>query len=328
MTEKELRDSLKSYLTPAGLPDSRREELLRTIRASSPPAHEKGEPIMFRPNKFRTALVLAAIVTVLSFTVALAAGLSGYVNYNGESVDAHGNPLPTPMPTILPTEDKSATQRDLDNLAQAILNISPADQLTHVSYTHNGASSGFTRTPAIHVDTLEELFALFPAELPTIKIPEGFAANGGSAYLLCDCDSSYELVSEETTDDGLTIRRWAIPEGEEKAEHLSFILRDAEENDISVSIYLGMGGSHYFGVDDAETVTTPDIPGMDDAILIVKPYAAELTMRRALETPVLLQGMHTLFGARGESTDTYPEMSIHVYSRTVPADVLLSMFAE
>lgn len=329
MTEKELRESLKSYLDPAGLPDSRKEALLRQIRASSPPANEKGETAMFRPNKFRTALVLAAIVTVLSFTVALAAGLSGYVNFKGESVDALGNPLPTPMPSALQTEDESiAARRDMDALAQKILNLSPADQLTCVSYAHNGGHAGSTRTPMTHVDTLEELFALFPAELPALNIPEGFTTNGGTAYLLCDGDSSYEFISEETTEDGLTVQRWCIPEGEEKAEHLSLIFSDAAENDISISINLEMSPNHYFSLDGAESVAYPEIPGMDDAILIVKPDNSRLTMRRTLDTPVVLQDTHVLSGARGESTTAYSYVTIQLYSRTVPADVLLSIFTK
>lgn len=329
MTEKELRESLKTYLAPADLPDSRKQAILAQIREEAAPAPEKGEPNMFRPNKFRTVMLVAAIVTLLSFTVAVAAGLSGYVNFKGESVDAQGNPLPTPMPLAMQTEDESiAARRDMDALAQEILNLSPSEQLTHVSYVHNGGHAGSTRTPVIHVDTLEELFAFFPAELPALNIPEGFTVSGGTAYLLCDGDSNYEFISEETTEDGLTVQRWCIPEGEEKAEHLSLIFSDAEGNDISVSINLEMSPNHYFSLDGAESVAYPEIPGMDDAILIIKPDNIRLAMRRALDTPVVLQDTHILSGPRGESTTAYPYVTIQLYSRTVPAEVLLSIFTE
>ncbi len=328
MTEKELRDSLQTHLAPADLPDHQKQALLVAIRKEAAPAPEKGDTNMFRPSKFRTALVAALIVTLLSATIAVAAGFSGYVNFKGESVDHSGRPIPTPLPPALqPSEDEFiADQRDMIALAMEIIDASPRDQLTYVSFDHNGGNSSSTSTPMVHVDTLEELFALFPAELPMPKIPEGFTVNGGSAYLLCDSDSFYEKLGEETTEEGLTIQRWRIPEGEEKAEHLHFVLGDENERDISVSINLQRNTNHFFGVDGAESVTNPDIPGMDDTLLIIWPDRVDLTMRCALEKPVVLQGTHTLFGAHGESTNSYPYVTISLYSRTVPADVLLPIY--
>ena len=98
MTEQELRQGLQAHLASADFPDCRKQALLAQLRQEGSPAREKGDAPMFRPNKFRTVLIAALIVTLLSATVALGTSLSGYVNFQGQPVDDMGTPVPTPMP--------------------------------------------------------------------------------------------------------------------------------------------------------------------------------------------------------------------------------------
>ena len=138
MTEKQLREGLQDYLASAGLPDKRREALLAAVRAEAPPPPMKGEPNMFRPNKFRTALIAAAIVTLLTFTVALAAGFSGFVNIRGEKMDMSGMLMarPTPEPSPLTATDEPET--DYFALVNDILLNAPTEYLVTASYQEDG----------------------------------------------------------------------------------------------------------------------------------------------------------------------------------------------
>ena len=293
MTEKELRDSLKSYLTPAGLPDSRREELLRTIRASSPPAHEKGEPIMFRPNKFRTALVLAAIVTVLSFTVALAAGLSGYVNMKGERVPGPDELYPQISPTPTPSLTNATTEEiDYFALVDEIIRNTPEEYMVTAHYEEDGTYTGRGRNVMLTVESYEELAELVGDDSRMLTIPEGWEFRPGYVILSCPEGSTYELVSEETTPEGITVRMYRLPEGKGIVSRYGYGLWDENHNMISVIMSLEVQCSDkHFLVEEGDKVETLAIPGMDEALLISSPNDILLTSRRTLQEPVNLLGI-------------------------------------
>ena len=320
MTEQELRESLQTHLATADLPDHRKQALLATIRAEAPPAHEKGDTPMFRPNKFRTVLIAALIVTLLSATVALAAGFSGYVNFKGQPVDDMGTPVPTP----LPMEKESKEDYMLTLRMQDLLNASPRDQLTSVTLHTENTSSGSWTQPNMTVRSLKELIALLPAEIVLPPIPEGYTFENAMVYFDCAADSAYELVRDETREDGITVKGYRIPEGKQVPSSVNYYL-SSEQGDISVSLDLYRGQGYYFGVDNAQSVETPDIPGMEEAILIIKPTSARLTMQRKLDTPISIVDPVTLHGQPDALDMTLTHLVIQLYSSTVPTDVLLSM---
>ncbi len=327
MTEKQLRESLDAYLSPAGLPDSRKQSLLARIRAEDAPPPEKGEPNMFRPNKFRTALILIAALLVLSFTVALAAGFSGYVNFQGEPVDNLPMVQPTPMPTEGPApaalSDEAFTEitnREVNTAWEYLVTISYEDE--------DGGGKGSTRGVSITAGSMEELVVMLGGAMELPRIPEGYFFRFGSVHFSCDDDSSYELVHEEFTPEGVCIRHYAIPEGEAVPTEYSLSLENAAGDIIYCWAALGFSNSqHHFGVSEEDTIQTPAVPGMDDALLISRPDSTRLSLRRTLDEPIPLWSIWPSAWERWP-IDTYETLEINVDSDTVPADVLLSMFGE
>lgn len=339
MTEKELREGLKSYLDPAGLPDSRKEALLRQIRAASPPANEKGETAMFRPNKFRTVLVLAAIVTVLSFTVALAAGLSGYVNIKGERVDMPDIVMAEPTaepPHLTPTEEP---ELDYSALTDNILQSAPEEYLVVTSYVEGESTHGSGRDLRITVETYEQLAQLVGDESLMLPIPEGFEFRPGSATLSCPADSAFELVSEEITPEGITVRMYSIPEGEAVVSSYNYNLRNANGNFLGVLMDLSMSEATYlYHVSEEDVAETIALPGMEDALLITRPDEAEVYARRPLVQPIGLWTNSHLLWESEHAIDTYDTVTFNIYSwgklvpsdwdETVLFDTILSLFTE
>ena len=313
MTEQELRKSLQTHLATADLPDSRKQALLANLRAEAPPAHAKGDTPMFRPNKFRTVLIAALIVTLLSATVGIAATFSGYVNINGEEVSA-------PKPVEIPEEIERLSQRKFDYLTS-----SPTDQLTHVFYGDVSIDPGEMGGPAMRVASLEELAALFPEEIILPTTPEDFRFTFGNVNFDCAADSNYVLVRNETTPEGLTIHGYEIPEGKRVATLASYNLKSDNGGFIIVRVMLFTGAQAIYNVEDAERYITPNIPSMDDAILIVKPDITTLNMRRKLDQPVSVVDITPGKLGKDKEIRQYHYQGIVITSSTVPTDVLLSM---
>lgn len=332
MTEQELRKSLNEYLSPAGLPDSRKQALLDQIRSEAAPAPEKGEPNMFRPNKFRTVMLVAAIVTLLSFTVALAAGLSGYVNMKGE-------PVPDPnelYPQISPTPEPSATTTPSEEinyfaLADEIILNAPEEYMVTVHYEENGTSHGRGRSKMLIVESYEELAAMVNDDSRMLSIPEGWEFRSGYVILSCPEGSAYELVSEETTPKGLTVRMYDLPKDKAVVSRYGYSLWDQNHNIIHVIMSLEVAcAERYFPVEEGDTVETLTLPGMDEALLISDPDDIILTARRTLEEPVRLREVWQNSPARVHSLlefsiDSWGEL-ITTLSESELREVVLSMF--
>lgn len=310
MTEKELRDSLQAHLAPADLPDRRKHALLAALREEAAPLVAKGDASMFRPNKFRTALVVALILTLLSATIAVATGFSGHVNFKGEPVE-NGKPI---------ASDPQLTQR-----MYSYLNTQPKDLFTHVFPQDAAGDPGLYDGAFMEVDSLEALAALLPQEVAFPRTPEGYAFSHGNVRFVCAADGAYELIRDETTKDGIIIRSYRIPEDKRVAAIANYILKAEDKSSVTVSIMLEQGNTPFFNVDNAESFQTPDIPGMDDAILIVRPASARLVMRRKLADPLTVVDYTTLQSPQGPSTMELINLTIHLYSPTAPAEVLLSM---
>lgn len=325
MTEKQLREHLQTYLAPADLPDSRKQALLRQISAA--PAKEKGEPNMFRPNKLHTVLVIAAIVTLLSLTVALATGLSGYVDYKGKPVEGYPLALATPLPTQEPAPTQEVTQEAFNAFVTELFNTASGEQMIEISYTQENSGSSTTRPARAVADSLSELEELVGTTMVLPTIPEGFVFEHAWVYLACDGDSAYELLSEETTPEGFCIRRYAIPEGKAVATDYSFVLRNAAGETILCNASLDFESDRRFGVTETDAVQTPAVPGMEEALLIAGDNGNHLYLRHTLEAPMKLW---TSFPDCWDwfPHDAYTTVDYSVTSTTVPAGILLGMFAQ
>ena len=313
MTEQQLRDGLQTHLASADLPDSRKQALLATLWAEAPPAPTKGDAPMIKPSKFRTVLIAVLILTLLSATAAVAGTFSGYVNMKGEEVSA-------PVPAEIPEEIERLSQRKFDYYAD-----SPTDQLTHVFYGDGSIDPGTMGGPSMTVDSLEELAALFPEETILPTTPEGFRFTFGNVNFSCAADSNYVLVRNETAPEGLTIHGYEVPEGKRVATLAAYNLKADDGSFIVVRVMLYVGAPSIYNVEDAERYISPDIPGMDEAILIVWPDKTTLNMRCKLKQPVSVVD-HTP-GKLGQEKELMQcnYQGIYITSSNVPADVLLSM---
>ncbi len=327
MTEKQLRERLTEYLSPADLPDGRKEALLKQIRQEDPPAPEKGDKNMFRPNKFHTVLVLAAIVSLLSFTVALAAGLGGYVNYKGERVEID---LPKVAPTPMPSEPpEGLSESEFSDLAFQIARSAPSEHMVWIFNERSGQGRG--RDAHVSADSLSELEELVGDTMLLPTIPEGYAFEWADVSLTCDYDSAYEVIREEVTPEGLKVLEHAIPEGKAVAYQYSVNLKNAAGDRIFCGAQLNYAeNEQFFSVNEEDVVQTPTVPGMDDALLITSLDAARLEMRQALDKPITLWSTHPdEWEWESYDGDTYTSANYQVDSATtVPADVLLSIYAK
>ncbi|MGN0754121.1 MAG: hypothetical protein ACI4ME_06645 [Aristaeellaceae bacterium] len=320
MTEKQLREQLQAYLAPADLPASRKEALLHQISAD--PAKERGEPDMFRPNKFRTILVIAAIVTLLSLTVALAAGLSGYVDYRGKPVEKPQMLSTTPVPP-----ENCLTEAQFDGIVNKMLNSKSDEQFVSVYYELGNTEWGATLPSTKRITSLEAVADLVGQSMRLPAVPEGFSLRHASVTLLCDAEHDYELVSEEVMANGVVIRRYIIPEGGAVVMSYSITLKNEAGDVIYCCASLLSPMDRRFRVTEADTVQTPAVPGMDEALLIAGDEGTHLYLRHTLEAPIKLC---TGFSDTWDwfPYDTYTTVDYSVASTTVPADVLLSVFAQ
>lgn len=322
MTEKELRKSLNDYLPAAGLPENRREALLAQIRAegqsAAAPLHRKGDNEMTRYGKFRVALVLAAVL-LLSMTIAVAAGMSGFVNFKGQPVDDPELIYPTIIPTSTPRPGEMTADAWHEIVEQAT--NTAWEYKVSVEYETKYGGKGTGRNVQRHVQSLEEMDALLGDRLELPDIPEGYAFLSGYVSMDCDADSAYELVHEETPAEGVVIRHYAIPEGEEIPTSYVLTLRNDAGDTIRCIVQMWNDADIYFDVAEEDVVRTPAVPGMDDALLLIKPDKTELTMRRGLDEPVYVLSEIWF-------TSVFEVMEFYVESETAPADVLLSMFGE
>ncbi len=316
MTENQLCKGLHTYLSPAVLPERRRQDLLRQIRSETPLAREKGDANMFRPTQARIALIAALVVMLLTATFAVATGFSGYVNYRGE-------PVKGSTPSQHTAEDEKLTQR-----MTSLLSASPKDQYTHVFPTGNASATGITGGPVMEISALEDILTLMPVDFTLPKSPQGYTFSHGNVHLRCAADGAYELISEEVRKDGLTRLSYRIPEDKQVATIANYVLKAEDRSSITVTISLEFSGAAFFNVDHAINVQTPDIPGMKEAILFTRPASTRLMMRRPLQTPITVVDTMTLLDEQGPSTMQLVSLSVIVHSATVPADILLGMFPD
>lgn len=332
MTEKQLRESLKDYLPAAGLPENRREALLAQIRADGTPAsaplHQKGENDMTRYGKLRVSLVLA-MVLLLSLTIALAAGMSGFVNFRGEPVEQPHMVSATPMPE----QQASGAEPEGEKLAAmftAVLNdmrLNPDDRLTILNWQDDADSaSSSVSEVCIALRSMDDL-AEFWDGVPMPAIPDGFAFFTGNAYLSCAGDSAFEPAGQETTPDGIALTYYSIPDGKAVATSCVIYLKDAQGRYVSCMMRLMHDDEDvFFKVGEENGVLTAVIPGMDEALLIASPGGNALHMSCTLEAPAEVWHTDPYMWENGMTTATYDKVRIDVQSPDLSAEELLSMF--
>lgn len=331
MTEQELRKSLQEYLAPADLPDRRKQALLARIQSDASPAPAKGDANMFRPHKFRTALLVAAIVTLLSFTVAVAATYTGFVNFKGQPVDDPLMSMPTPIPTNTPRPGE-ISEAAFNEIASREMNTHPEYMIDIIYSSPEIISNRYTERSASHdklvtVRSLEEAAALVGDVLALPRIPEGLAFHHGYVTMACAADRAYELVNEKNTPEGVIVRLYDIPTDAAIPTCVRLTLKNDAGDLIDCIVELSRRWSVFFDVAEEDVVQTPDVPGMEDAILISSADRTRLDMRRQLDEPI-----YVLYSWASWEPDFYTHfydmVEYRAESETVPADVLLSLFAE
>lgn len=331
MTEKQLRKSLNTYLSPASLPERRKQDMLRQIRSETPPAREKGEPNMIRPNKFRTVMVIAAIVTLLSFTIAIAAGFSGFINIKGEPVDMPD--VVMAQPTAGPPHLTATEEPEIDYFALVdnIILSAPAEYLAAARYVDGDSTHGSGRSIHVPVESYKQLAQLVGDDSLMLNIPEGWEFRPGNVTLACSEDSAYEVVSEETTPEGITVTLYRIPEGQAVVRSYSYNLRNAEGDLLGIMMDLSMtDAATLYHVSEEDTTESIALPGMEDALLIVRPDGPEAYARCSLAEPVGIWTDSPGSWERNRAIDTYDTatFNIHTWNGLVPGHLDENEFRE
>lgn len=321
MTEQEFRQALICSVSDAGLSPERQQKVLAAM---------KGEERTVRTsNKMKITLVLAAVM-LLGSTVALAAGIMGYVKWDGTAVE---NPYPlvasTPMPAVV-TEDPMEA---VSEATTRILNSTPQGEAVCVTYLENTRiSHGIVQD--IGVSTIEEAQQrIAPSQLPWPgHIPEGYALSYGWTNYLCSTEGTYELIDTEVTEENLRVERLRLPE--EHAVLKEYTLHFEDEKGHALTIYAEMKyntGDGYVAIEDHASVQAVQAPGMDNALLLgprESTGSQSLHMRRILDEQVMcLMPERTLLDG-AFVVDAYDEILIYVEADALTEQELLDVFAK
>ena len=170
-----------------------------------------------KPSHLRIALVLAAVIVAGMAALAVAGG-NRNVNWLGE-------PAPTERVTNavyeLSPEEQVRVQREFE-IAEAYLQA--ADEPEQITFTWPELNRGASTQIILYADDMAH-FAEVMAGAPYMpvpqRIPEGYEFVRGTVHYGQKPDTEMQLISDETTEDGLTVKRYR-----------------ADKNDIFVTFYM------------------------------------------------------------------------------------------
>ncbi len=292
-------------------------------------ASEKGE---FKVRKVSRAAIISATVVLLAMATALAAGLSGRVNWLGEiKSDPFFMPSATPMPTAAP--ETAAVAAEIDDSFYGLLDYSDDRDLIVISVSGNGAAS--TRKQMIgSMDDFKALMETAEADFPIpVRFPEGYVLKKGYVEFGCLPEGEYALASRTVHPEGFTESHYTVDPAMDfiRAYYLTFIPVGGSDDTGYVSVHVFMAPpsdprEYSFGIGEDQTARAVQAEGMEHALMIEGDRVRHLAMRKAMSSP---QTDLFLIGADADlSRETYTEYEIDVSATALTEDELLKMFAK
>lgn len=266
MTEQEFRDALKQSVGHTGLSSDRQMKVL---------ARMKGEERKVRTwNKLKISLVLA-VVLVLGMTGAVAGGL-GAVDWFGEETTPYDRRI------IGHTEDEA---RMLE------LHTASMDAVLSVVHALNGQLGDiggmFDMTCDFFASSVEEMQTWVEADGSlewVAAIPEGYELELGRVGYACHDDGRFELIEQETTEDGYQVAKFRMPE--ECRFMQNYVLRIVNDNGDTIRIMVSMHhgeGNQVFNVEEGSEVRQLTVEGKDNALFIASQTEVQLAVREQFD---------------------------------------------
>ncbi len=277
-------------------------------------------------SKGAIAAIVVAACLALSVT-AFATGLvSRVVNWQGEMIGEVEEVSVTPPPIC---EEMERIER-----TQSILDEANCVELIIVKYTdENGVtgtkSSGLSRT-LWSIEELEAALSDKGSELQLFTAPAGYELR--SAKVMYDCAEGYEytLISSETDDSGLTVKKYVLPRVGAVVSGYLIDYRDAEGASLFIMGRL-LSSDVEFTIDEDETVRSIPVDGMDSALLVEQTDGTgpvTLEMAKALAVPIPYVEKAILSGAFPTEDDIFKKAWYSVNTDSMDADALLEWISE
>ena len=292
-------------------------------------ASAKGE---FKVKKISRATIIIAAVIVLAMATALAAGLSGRVNWLGETkTDSELEPSATPIPIVEP--EKSEDTGEIDPHFYDLLDYAKDREQIILSTENEGASSSRIQM----INSIDEFNALVNGEsdfpLPG-KIPDGYVFEKGIVEFGCLPDGQYILTSETVHPEGFTEQHYAVDPSKDFVRAYNLIFRDEShigddgERHVQVSVHMTTYTDPHdftYGIFENDTAQVVQIEGMDNALLITSDEREQLVMKKMMSEP---QSDLLLLPNYEQITETYCEYRIEVFGTELTNEDLIGVFAK
>lgn len=287
---------------------------------------QEGENNMKKKTKFSVSLVLAMIAVLGVMAIAVAAGMSGFMNWQGEFVPEEQSNMVQPVPTPTPEMQEEA-RLSIDELLA--LGEAAKYEIVHVEENGSGSWNGMYS----EIESLEAFYqALEQADyLPVPQmIPEGYAFANGRFLYRCRQGGAYQLLSEEKPFEGVTVSRYGLNEADRMISGYDLTFRDSDADYHYLSIYVSLVGAvdptdYAVGVNEDQTAQMLSIPGYDSAISVAGERSCHLSLRRVLPESIAYQ--YYDFAAINEE-HSFEEVHVDVSAPLLTPEVLTEIFAE
>lgn len=281
------------------------EDAQRRMRAQVAGAAGKEEVIRFIPRGMKKSVAVAlaaALVLVLSATALAATGFFGAIGWDGKPVATPDMPAPSSLPEQ--TDGAALETAVNDYLLQA-----PGDEMWFAIAPNGISMSGKSTALGEMVESFDALKTLVEGAetvLPMLReVPAGYTYSAGQIWFYAPTGSALRLLGTSDVQ-GVTIERYAVDGHIRRGvQGYSFDLTSAAGDTVTVTMDAERLDTEYvFGVDETDTYESVTVAGMDDALLLTRPYGAELLCRRPL--------------ARTEFADLSYEMMVSRYGMPIP----------
>lgn len=273
-------------------------------------------------------LVIALIVILCMGTVAVAAGMySGAMSWSGEVLsDEEADAIADPQ-----TQEISPEQEQMYARLNELSTLYQQDgERLDITVRENGRITGGISTEICReAETLEAFLALMAGEtnlpLPT-NIPEEYAYVRGTIEYTCREGGTWQLTERKSLEDGITLERYRLDEGDLLACRYSLFFRNPAEDDAWLWIAAdlmpsGSSEKQYAGFSESQTPQVVAVPGMDDALAVTAENGyVYLMMRRALQEPVGYVDSHSGAGSFGECV-------VYADAQGMDVPAIISLFA-
>ena len=264
------------------------------------------------------------------------------VNWQGEQTDPTGTVFSTPEPAAEGTqpEQEPAWAEKMEEKSRELFDSASANETFVITYEDEETTA--TEIIGMHQEfyEAEAFFAELNAasDLPKPQhIPDGDAFLSGEIQYDCRADGEYELDSQETTANGITVRRNHAEEGTRFISSYSvwYAPEDRSSMDESFMNRIFMISAEMapkaekdslaYAFPGTTDVSATEVTGMDAALMADHGTSRSLFMRKIMADPVAYKRID---GSAGYSDQVYEEYHIQINSEILTEDEMKRIFSD